>query len=74
MKKETITVSNPFELAYDQKESELTLTCVDTSLGKSVAIRFEPEATRALWDLLSFAASKNGGAIGKDEGKPVSRH
>jgi hypothetical protein len=60
-----LTVRNPFDLHYDPTTRVLTLTHDETWAGhRQVEIRFDAEATRALFDLLGAAASVNGGTLG----------
>ena len=64
MEKLTAFIRNPYGIAYDQKSKALTLTGVE-STGREVAVQVDPEATRALFDLV-LAAAKAGVALGEE--------
>jgi len=60
-------VSNPIELLYDQKSRSLTLIYDATSVGhQRHELRFDPQATRALFDVLIEAATILGEPIGAE--------
>lgn len=62
-----MTVSNPMELNYDPKLKVLILTYDDTSVGhRRYELRFDPQATRALFDVLIQASTLLGGLIGAE--------
>ena len=61
------TVSNPMELSYDPESKSLILIYDDTSVGhQRHELRFDPQATRALFDVLIEAAVRTGGPLGAE--------
>jgi hypothetical protein len=55
------------ELSYDPKSKSLSLIYDETSVGhQRHELRFDPQATRALFDVLIEAAKHLGGPIGAE--------
>ena len=60
-----INITHPFEIRYDPKSQELTLTHDDTSEGhRRYVLKFDAERTGVLWDSLLTIAQYAGGSIG----------
>ena len=69
MEKVRILISNPFEMEYGLQSETLTLTGVESLPGgRQYEIRFDPEATRALVELLGQAMKQHGKMLGREPG------
>lgn len=52
------------EMAYDRSGKYLTLTHFEATSGRKTEVRFDPHATRALFEALTYAAQVLGGPLG----------
>ncbi len=61
-----------FSLNYDPQSKELVLYCAEVISGRQLVAVFEPQAARALHDLLLAAAKHVGGPLGAEVIEPPS--